>query len=207
MPGAARPRHLKRFGRGESLICPVRLERLRVSQQPDNLRIEGRKSLFVQATLHFADGLCSTKVRNISPVGALIEAERLPRSGTPVELRRGSLVALGTIVWKRGGKAGVEFVAETDVSRWMPMLHGKDLDKKALQVFKRPSASAFANPLPSARVTTQDIEAVAQMLEDLAITFGKDAGVTHNYAPKLQGLDIAAQLLRKLASQARVRTA
>lgn len=178
-----------------------------MSQKLDNMRVEGRKSLFLQATLHFVDGFCSTNVRNISAVGALIEAERLPRTGTPVELRRGPLTALGTIVWKRAGKAGVEFVADTDVSRWVPQLPGQKSNDKALQMFKAPPASAFAQQLPSARVTTDDIEAVAEMLDDLGLTFSRDAGVTHNYASKLQALGIASQLLRKLASQARVRGA
>ena len=169
-----------------------------------NARVEGRKSLFVQATLHFTDGFCSVKVRNISPTGALVEAERLPRSGTPVEIRRGGLVAMGTIIWKRAGKAGIEFLSQTDVKRWSPNATGQGAVDNAFQVFKGAPASAFAAPLPTSMITTQDIETVAAMLDDLADTFAGDAGVLFNYSAKLQALDIAAQMLRKLASQARV---
>lgn len=175
-----------------------------MSQIVDNLRVEDRKSLFVQATLHHVDGFCSVKVRNISPAGALVEAERLPRSGTPVEIRRGPLAAMGTIIWKRGGKAGVEFLAETDVRRWMPGSTPQGVVDQAFQVFKGAPASAFAAPLPTSTITTGDIEAVAELLDELADTFSNDAGVLFNYAAKLQALDIAAQMLRKLASQARV---
>lgn len=175
------------------------------SQAPDNLRVEDRKSLFVQATLHFIDGFCSVKVRNISPAGALVEAERLPRSGTPVELRRGPLIAMGTIIWKRSGRAGIEFVGQTDARRWMPSAVGQCAVDNAFQVFKGAPASAFVSPLPSAGITTQDIEAVAELLDDLADTFANDAGVLFNYAAKLQALDVASQMLRKLASQARTR--
>lgn len=173
-------------------------------QAQDNLRIEDRKSLFLRATLHFIDGFCSVKIRNISHTGALIEAERLPRGGTPVELRRGSLVAMGTVVWKRAGKAGVEFLAQTDVRRWMPNATPQGVVDQAFQVFKGAPASAFAAPLTSSAITTDDVESVAALLDDLANTFANDAGVLFNYSAKLQALDIAAQMLRKLASQARV---
>ena len=174
-------------------------------QTLDNLRVEDRKSLFAQATLHFVDGFCSVKLRNISPAGALIEAERLPRSGTPVELRRGRLVVMGTIIWRRAGKAGIEFLAHTDVRRWMPNLAGQGAVDQAFQVFKGAPVAAFTKPVPSSTITTHDIEAVATLLDDLADTFANDAGVLFNYSAKLQALDIAAQMLRKLASEARVR--
>ena len=170
-----------------------------------NARVEDRKSLFVQATLHFTDGFCSIKVRNISPTGALIEAGRLPRSGTPVEIRRGGLVAMGTIIWKRAGKAGVEFLSETDVRRWLPGTTAQGVVDNAFQVFKGAPASAFAAPLPSSMITTADIESVAAMLDDLADTLAGDAGVLFNYGAKLQALDISSQMLRKLASEARAR--
>ncbi len=176
-----------------------------MSEALDNMRVEDRKSLFVQATLHYMDGFCSVKVRNLSPTGALVEAERLPRSGTPVELRRGALVAMGTVIWKRSGKAGIEFLSQTDVRRWLPSGGAQAAVDQAFQVFKGEPVSAFAAPLPSSMITTRDIEAVAAMLDDLADTFAGDAGVLFNYSAKLQALDIAAQMLRKLASQARVR--
>lgn len=171
----------------------------------DNLRVEDRKSLFAQATLHFVDGFCSVKLRNVSPAGALVEAERLPRSGTPVELRRGPLVAMGTIIWRRAGKAGIEFLADTDVKRWMPNLGAQGTVDQAFQVFKGVPVAAFTQPMPSSTITTHDIESVAALLDDLADTFAGDAGVLFNYSAKLQALDIAAQMLRKLASEARVR--
>ena len=170
---------------------------------PGNLRVEGRKSLFVQATLHCAEGFCAAKIRNISADGALIEADNIPKRGTPVELRRGSQVVVGTIVWRRTGKAGIEFVAPTDVGQWMPQAASKGRGD-GLQVFKNP-AVGFAAPAPMVRVSTRDMEVVAEMLDDLGAVFAKDAGVTHNYAPQLQAIPIAAQLLRKLAAQAWVR--
>lgn len=176
-----------------------------MSQSLGNLRVEDRKSLFLQATLHFIDGFCSIKLRNISPTGALIEARRLPRGGTPVEIRRGPLTAMGTIIWRRGGKAGIEFLAQTEARRWIPKAAGQGSVEPAFQVFKGAPASAFAKPSPCSMVTTQDMEAVALLLDDLADTFANDAGVLFHYAAKLQALDIASQTLRRLAADARVR--
>lgn len=172
-----------------------------MSQASDNLRIDDRKSLFVAATLHHADGFCSVKLRNVSPTGALVEAEKLPRSGTPVEIRRGPLVAMGTVIWKRGGKAGVEFLGQTDVSRWLP--NGNQPSEKGFEVFKGTPSSAFQSALPSFRMTTKDVEVVALMLDDLFETFSNDAGVRYNYSNKLQALTVASEMLRALSSQAR----
>lgn len=176
-----------------------------MTQALDNRRVEDRTSLFVQATLHFIDGFCSIKLRNMAPTGVLIEAERLPRRGTPVEIRRGSLVALGTIIWRRGGKAGVELLTQTDVQLWMPNATAQGMVDGAFQVFKGAPAAAFATPVPTAGITYQDIEGVAMLLDDLGDTFANDAGVLFNYAAKLQALDIASQMLRKLAMQVRDR--
>lgn len=186
-------------------LSPETLEMQDVSMIDDNLRVEDRKSLFVQATLHHVDGCCSVKVRNLSPTGALVEAERLPRSGTPVELRRGSLTAMGTVIWKRAGKAGVEFLNQTDPKLWLPSGTGAGAIDNAFQVFKGVPAPVFKAPEPSAAITTEDVEAVAAMLDDLSATFAGDAGISYNYAAKLQALEIASQMLRKLAGQARDR--
>lgn len=176
-----------------------------MAEHPDNRRLELRKSLFAQATLHFIDGFCSVKLRNIAATGALIEAERLPRSGTPVELRRGTLKTLGTVIWRRNGKAGIEFIAQTDVRLWMPHAVGQGAVDHAFQVFKGAPAAAFVKPVPTAAITYEDIEGAAELLDELADTFAADAGVLFNYSAKLQALDVASQMLRKLALQVRDR--
>lgn len=166
-----------------------------------NLRNEDRKSLFVKATLHFAQGCCSVKIRNISPTGALIESGQLPRRGTQVEIRRGSERALGTLIWRREGKAGIAFHALVDVSLWFPKSAPLVPMQNSFQVFKSAPEAAFPSKLTPA-ITPRDIEAVAVLLDDLADTFAKDAGVRFNYGPKLQALEIASEMLRKLATEA-----
>lgn len=164
-----------------------------------NLRGDDRKSLFVKATLHFEQGCCSIKIRNISPTGALIESAQLPRRGTQVEIRRGAERVLGTLIWRREGKAGIAFQALTDVSLWFPKSRPLGPMANSFQVFKKAPVAASSPPLTPA-ITPRDIEAVAALLDELSDTFSKDAGVLFNYASKLQGLEIASQMLRKLAT-------
>ena len=72
----------------------------------------------------------------------------------------------------------------------------------SFQVFKGAPASPFVTSMADPGITTRDIEAVAVLLDELADTFAGDSGVLYNYAAKLQALDVASQMLRKLAAQA-----
>lgn len=49
------------------------------------------------------------KLRNISAEGALVEAADLPSVGNDVFLRRGPSDVFGTIVWREGNQAGLQF--------------------------------------------------------------------------------------------------
>lgn len=162
-----------------------------------------RKSLFAKATLHFADGCCSIKLRNISPTGAQVEAENLPRRGTVVEVRRGGIGIIGTVMWRQGGRAGVAFHTLVDVDNWMPRPNSQQAVDHSFQVFKQVPAAAPAAPTHNSAISADDIEVVARLLDDLGDTLGGDAGVLFQYAAKLQALDVAAQMLRKLAFQAK----
>lgn len=174
-----------------------------MAEAPNETRGAGRKSLFAQATLHFADGCCSIKIRNISPTGAQVEAENLPPRGTVVEVRRGGVSIVGTLMWRREGKAGVAFHNLADVANWMPRQGSQAAVDRSFQVFKK---APTAKPEPDPRTATilpDDIEVVARMLDDLGETLSGDAGVLYQYSAKLQALNVAAQMLRKLAFQAK----
>ena len=68
-----------------------------------------RSQVLLTAELEHAGACLSVKLRNLSSEGALIESDRLPIEGTPVEFRRNELSASGRVVWVNGRHAGVAF--------------------------------------------------------------------------------------------------
>ncbi len=76
------------------------------------------------------------KLRNLSPDGALIEADELPVEGAEVLFRRNDLVVSGRIAWVSGRHAGIAFAKELEpqeVLRNIPKTTPKPLPD-----FKRP---------------------------------------------------------------------
>lgn len=68
-----------------------------------------RSQVLLTAELEHAGACLSVKLRNLSSEGALIESDKLPLEGTPVEFRRNELSASGRVVWVSGRHAGVAF--------------------------------------------------------------------------------------------------
>lgn len=174
-------------------------------QTTENHRIEERTSLFIMATLHCTRGHRPVKLRNVSRTGAFIEGENIPAKGEAVEMRRGALSASGRIVWREGLRAGLHFDHPTDVEQWLPTAAPQSSVDKAVMRLREAAPPLRPNnaTLHSSFISTEDMESVAGLLDDLADTLSNDAGVLFNYGLKLQALDIAAQMLRKLAFQSR----
>lgn len=86
---------------------------------PTNSRIDGRTSLFAAATLHSGSQCLPVRIRNISRVGALIEAPTLPPAGGKVRLCRARLSIRGQVVWTTKGRAGLQFDSPADVASWI----------------------------------------------------------------------------------------
>ena len=167
-------------------------------------RREERVSLFVMAAIHASEGGAQVKLRNISPGGALVEGDDLPGLGSQVELRKGPLAVPGAVVWRNANRAGLSFFVQTDVARWLPSAQAQKTVDRTFQRFKTAqplpaSDPEIRAPLHSSRVSTEDLQRTAAALDDLADGFARDARIVAEFAGKLQMLDIAAQLLRKIA--------
>ena len=79
-------------------------------------RQEKRDSLFVSATVTVEGGKpFSTRVRNLSAGGMMIDVTNDPVTGTPVIAEvRGIGEIAGRIAWSSPGRAGVAFTEEID---------------------------------------------------------------------------------------------
>lgn len=76
---------------------------------PSQNRRARRSQVLLTATIDHAGASQSVKLRNLSSEGALVESDKLPLEGTPVEFKRKELCAGGRIVWVNGKFAGIAF--------------------------------------------------------------------------------------------------
>lgn len=160
--------------------------------------------MFVLATMAAAAGSGPVKIRNMSSGGALLEGGTLPRIGEHLSLRRGALSVSGRIVWRNEGKAGLRFEHEVQVMDWLPAGSGgqQQVDRAFQDLKTSPSSAApspVARPEPS-RIGSEDLLKVAEALDTLADALAADSRVVADHFAKLQTLDIASQLLRKVAA-------
>ena len=162
--------------------------------------------MFVLATMTAATFSGPIKIRNMSPGGALIEGNALPRIGEQVCLRRGDLAVAGRVVWREAGKAGLRFDDDVQVTTWLPAGSGKQqqVDRAFDELKAAPSGPlrSATSQIQRTRITARELLDLASALDALADDLAGDAAVVANQASKLQTLDIASQVLRKIGTSA-----
>jgi hypothetical protein len=169
-------------------------------------RSEPRTNVAVMASMSAASASGPVMICNLSSRGSMIEGEPLPGVGERIELRRGEILVVGEVVWTDIRKAGIKFERRIKVSDWLPKSHsGQQAVDKLFQqlksgIAKPPLAQVkAASALP---VAAGELEQAAESLEALADTLANDVGVVTRHATQLQVLDLATQLLRKVAAAA-----
>lgn len=167
-------------------------------------RREDRVDLLVRATMHAPQTAGVVRLCNISPIGALIEGDELPPVGSEVELQRGALTVTGRLVWRGDEQAGVSFESRTEVEDWFPDAEPQRAVDRAFQRIMQEmrgqeNVKPLAAPLHGSQITIDDMERSAGALEELADALANEPELFARYATQLQSLDIAAQLLRKMA--------
>lgn len=167
------------------------------------LRDAPRKNLFVLATMSGGAYLGSVKIRNLSATGALVEGSCLPAAGTKFALYRGGSTASGVIAWSSGDKAGLKMDAHVNVAQWMPGKHAhqNSIDALVDKVKKEaPLEPLAADPGNSAALGANALLALAESISVLADALASDERVVTQFGARLQTLDIASQVLQKLAA-------
>jgi hypothetical protein len=171
-------------------------------------RREPRTSLFVMATLYFDSGSAPVKVRDLAPRGALIEAGAIPNPGTRVRLCRGSFSVTGEVVWQKAQRGGLRFDSSVSVTDWLPggaMAHQASVDRKVQQVKFSESTQSLApsasRPLSYSKLSAKDLIELRVAIESLADDLAGDSDVVQRHSSKLQTLDLAVQLLKRLVAE------
>jgi len=167
-----------------------------------------RSNMYIAAILSWEGSSAPTKIRNMSAAGALLEAARLPPSGTPVRLIRGSLRAAGTIAWVSEGRCGVHFASLVSVRGWMAPTKNCEqmrvdetvsiLRAGAVPLAQRQQHSSEIRTAPTQ--LADDLSDVTRLIRGLARDMAGDDQVLTKYGNKLQIFDLAIQTLDAAAA-------
>ena len=160
--------------------------------------------MFVMATLYSEAGSVPVKIRNLSPLGALVEGA-IPWLLSRVRLCRGSLIAEGEIAWSEDGRAGLRFDSPISVVSWLPT-RAADRQQRIDEVVYRatlPTTSPGATcPAPPTRnmLSPANLTRLRNAIEALAGDIAADTVLAERHAAQLQVLDIAAVAIAQLAA-------
>ena len=169
----------------------------------DGNRRRPRTHLYVAATLYSDGGSTPVRIRNMSPMGALIESPAIPETNSAVVLKRGALQAAGKIVWKVDRKAGVALLAEISVPDWMArQVNGQDRVDQIVSDFKssiqiEPCSLSNAGGMPASISVVAQLIAVRSDLVRLGDSLACDSALVATH-PDIQVLDICLQRLDRL---------
>lgn len=84
------------------------------------------------AQLRTAIASYQVRICDLSPLGARVEAERLPDPGMIVCLQRGASAMFGTMAWTEGGEGSILFDEELDVQLFGSAGAGESDDRETL---------------------------------------------------------------------------
>ena len=166
--------------------------------------MHSRTHVFVLATLYSDAGSGAVHVRNMSSTGALIEGSDLPKSGTSIHLKRGSLRITGRIVWVDGRKAGLAFSSAVYVADWMsrqPSLHQRRVDD-AVRIVKLGTALRLEiEPIVARQCLVRDeLEKLKSELATLENELIRDPMLVASH-PEIQCFDISLQRIDRILSE------
>src|SRR5690242_9197445 len=171
--------------------------------EPAEHRQASRTHLFVTATLCWDEGSAPARTRNMSVRGALIEAEALPKPGSRIVLKRGSLEAGGHVAWAASGQAGLAFGSAVRVPDWMVRRTNAHQDRVDEIVASLRSATAEEQPaaLADEHLHSAGLRPELSLLRDDLSKLGDALATdiilvaTH---PEIQLLDISLQRIDRI---------
>ena len=127
-------------------------------------RSSHRAKLFFAAELRENRVRHRVTVRNLSTTGALIEINQPLSVGTEIELRRGSAVAAGAIVWTKANEVGIRFDHPIALKVWLPSSSPSDGQSRV----DRDVAAVKAGQLPNQATPRTNVLTTADSRERLS---------------------------------------
>ena len=163
-------------------------------------RVGIRSNVFLNAAMLAGGKPTHVRVQNISETDALLDGSCLPPEGSPVQLRRGSLVANGEIAWQTRGQCGLHFEAPVDVPAWVRRV-GQASQDRVDRLIHFARGNAF--PGVGGAVEKQAEDTLDRVWVDLADTCDRLADLTFSVeqSEEFLKLDVIVQRLKKLVEK------
>lgn len=163
--------------------------------------------MFLAAVIHANHEQATAKVRNMSPRGAMVESDLLPRPGTQIHLVRGALCVRAVVIWRSDRQCGVHFTSEASVKAWLAPPANVEQDRIDRIMAEIRSGAALgavgaAAPSPvSKEEIIDDLGMIYRLMDDLSDALSDTPELVMEHATKLQNLDMAMQMLAALAQE------
>ena len=191
-----------RFTCEHCLMTFANIPELAPTSQQD--RRHNRTHLLLGAVLYSKLGSCPVHVRNISETGAMIEGLIVPEQSETLILKRGTLEASATIVWKAGRKAGVAFSSTIFVSDWIskrPSVQQERVDDVIHSfrsgILSREGVACEQRVAPTFSMLEAELEALKGYLDELENGLTSDVVIIATH-PEIQLLDVAQQAVDRI---------
>ena len=173
---------------------------------PD-VRSAHRANVFLAAVLDVAGSSFPVRVRNLSPTGALVDGRDLPGKGDAVRLQRGPYSAVARVMWCKAGACGLRFASAVPVQEWIAYGSGHTGQQGVDQMIA--SVRAGSAPADEAKCpttidrmqTVEQLQAVADQLQDAAESFAAIPAAVAEGSAALQSLEAARQRLVDLSTR------
>jgi Tfp pilus assembly protein PilZ len=117
------------------------------SGNTDSKRVKSRESMFLLASLCFegSNKLISTRVRNISPGGMMVDNNTKFKKGHVVAAElKGIGTVMGTVAWITPTRMGISFEEEVDPKLTRQQVGGNKLDTNYAQIPETPRRPGLA---------------------------------------------------------------
>ena len=180
-------------------------------------RASRRSNLLLVAEIEYDGLIAQVRIRNVSDTGAMVEGPQVPKAGTRLWLKRGTLKVRASVAWADRGKAGLHFDEQLPVEIWAGgkpkpaepagLKDQRQIDALQAAIRAGHSTTAFDTP-PSASPeagqlnarTADEIKYVVRLIESLGDQLAGDPVILHKHATSLQNIDLANQILSHLAN-------
>lgn len=165
--------------------------------EPQTEKASGRTSTLLSATICWAEGETAAFVRNISEMGALLEADAALAPKESIILKREELEVNGYVVWAKDHTYGIKFLSAVDPNAWI----GGAIPKTTLSSssLKRLLEEGKDVSLLIEKRLSEEVAYSARILENVCNEFTKDAVLCNRYPAQLQDISIAIQMLTEIS--------
>jgi hypothetical protein len=178
------------------------------SLHDDKKRSSPRTRLCLSAQIHFDHRSEVVRLRDLSADGVRIEGANLPGTGTSVQIRRGSLLAGGTVMWRDRKGCGLQFDAPLPLDDWVGKRAKSDLAVAAganasnlepvPTVTSPASLQALRDALPHR--LAEELAFVGRLLKSLGDELSSEPMIVLRHGERLQNIDLSTQILGHVAA-------